>query len=44
MLIQIENLAILEKEKIDIVRIFVEKLTKLLSPIVDKAEIHKMSI
>lgn len=44
MLIHPENLAILEHEKIDIVDIFVKKLTKMLSPIVAKAEISKMSI
>lgn len=44
MLIQLENLAILEREKIDIVKIFIEKLTKLLSPVVDKTDINKMSI
>jgi hypothetical protein len=44
MLIHPENLAVLEKEKIDLVKVFITKLTKMLSPVVEKADIQKMNI
>lgn len=44
MLIHPENLAVLERHKLDFIKVFIAKLTKALSPIINKVEITQMSI